>query len=62
MSNMYDYYICLLMQEMWVKSLGGENPLEKEAPTLVFLPGKCHGQRSLVGYSPWNMKRVGHGD
>ena len=21
-------------------------------PTLVFLPGKCHGQMSLVGYSP----------
>ena len=21
-------------------------------PTLVFLPGKCRGQRSLVGYSP----------
>ena len=22
-------------------------------PTPVFLPGKFHGQRSLVGYSPW---------
>ena len=22
-------------------------------PTSVFLPGKSHGQRSLVGYSPW---------
>ena len=22
-------------------------------PTAVFLPGKSHGQRSLVGYSPW---------
>ena len=21
-------------------------------PTPVFLPGECHGQRSLVGYSP----------
>ena len=21
--------------------------------TPVFLPEKCHGQRSLVGYSPW---------
>ena len=28
--------------------------------TLVFLPGKSHGQRSLVGYSPWGCKRVGH--
>ena len=22
-------------------------------PTPVFLPGEFHGQRSLVGYSPW---------
>ena len=25
-------------------------------PTLVFLPEKSHGQRSLVGYSPWMIK------
>ena len=25
-------------------------------PTPVFLPGECHGQRSLVGYSPWGCK------
>ena len=24
------------------------------------LPGKSCGQRSLVGYSPWGHKRVGH--
>ena len=24
--------------------------------TLVFLPGQFHGQRSLVGYSPWGWK------
>ena len=24
--------------------------------TPVFLPGKSHGQRSLVGYSPWGYK------
>ena len=28
-------------------------------PTLVFLPGEPHGQRSLAGYSPWGC-RVGH--
>ena len=28
-------------------------------PTSVFLPGESHGQRSLVGYSPWG-RRVGH--
>ena len=26
----------------------------KLQPSPVFLPGKSHGQRSLVGYSPWN--------
>ena len=26
----------------------------KWQPTPLFLPGKCHGQRSLVGYSPWD--------
>ena len=25
-------------------------------PTPVFLPGKFHGQRSLMGYSPWGLK------
>ena len=27
----------------------------------VFSPGKSHGQRSLVGYSPWGPQRVGDG-
>jgi len=27
-------------------------------PTLVFLHGKSHGQRRLVGYSPWGFQRV----
>ena len=26
-------------------------------PTPVFLPRKIHGQRSLVGYSPWGHKK-----
>ena len=25
-------------------------------PTLVFLPGESHGQKSLAGYSPWGHK------
>ena len=25
-------------------------------PTPVFLPGKYHGQRNLLGYSPWGCK------
>ena len=32
----------------------------KWQPTPVFLPGKPHGQRSLVGYSPWGSRRVEH--
>ena len=45
------------MQEAWVWSLGREDPLEKEMAThSSILPGKSHGQRSLVGYSPWGRK------
>ena len=32
----------------------------KWQPTPVFLPGKSHRQRSLLGYSPWGRKRDGH--
>ena len=36
---------------MRVQSLSQEDPLVKEMqPTRVLLPGKFHGQRSLVGY------------
>ena len=28
----------------------------KWQPTPVFLPGEFHGQRSLMGYSPWGHK------
>ena len=45
------------MQETQVLSLGQEDPLEKRwLPTPVFLPGKSHKQRSLVGYNPWGLK------
>ena len=27
-------------------------------PTAVLLPGKCHRQRSLAGYSPWGRKEL----
>ena len=37
----------------------GEDPLEKgNATPQVFSPGKSHGQRNLVGYSPWNNKEL----
>ena len=30
-----------------------------QQPTSVLLSGKSHGQRSLVGYSPWDHKEMG---
>ena len=42
---------CKETQEMLFWSLGWEDPLEKEIA--IHLPGKSHGQRSLVGYSLW---------
>ena len=45
------------MQETWVRSLGQEDPLEKEMATYSStLAWKSHGQRSLVDYSPWDRK------
>ena len=47
------------MRETWAPSLGREDPLEEEMAThSVFLPGESHGQRSLVGYSPWGHKEL----
>ena len=43
------------MQDTQVRSLGWEDPLEKEMATQVLLPGKSHGSRSLVGYNPWGL-------
>ena len=48
------------MQGTQVQSLRHADPLEKTmAPTLVFLCGEFHGQRSLVGCSPCGQKRDG---
>ena len=45
--------------EMWVRSLGQEDPWRRAwQPTPVFLPGESHGQRSLVGYSPYSCKEL----
>ena len=42
------------VQETWVRSLGWEDPLEKEQlPTPVFWPGELHGL-----YSPWGPKEL----
>ena len=39
----YWYVLCILWSREW-------------QPTPVFLPGKFHGQRSLMGYSPWDCE------
>ena len=40
-----------------VRFLVWEDPLEEEMAThSKFLPGESHGQRSLVGSSPWGRK------
>ena len=43
----------------WVGKILGRR---KRQPSLVFLPGKSHGQRSLVGYpplvGPWGHKEL----
>ena len=38
----------------WVRKMPWRR---KWQPTPVFLPGKSHGHRSLVGYSPWGHKK-----
>ena len=51
----------LPVQEMQIWTLGWENLLEKAMAThSSILAWKSHGQRSLVSYSPWGCKRVGH--
>ena len=44
------------MQETWVRSPDQEDPLEKEMATHSSILGKSHGQRTLVGYSPWGRR------
>ena len=46
-------------QEMRVQSLGWENPLEKEMATHSSIL-TWEIPRSLVGFSPWDHKGVGH--
>ena len=47
------------VRETRVQSLDWEDPWRRKwQPTPVFLPGKPHGQRSLVGYSPWNCEEL----
>ena len=46
---------------MWIQSLGGEDPVEERMATHtspVFLPGKSHGQKSLVGCCLWGLTEL----
>ena len=39
----------------------GRSPGERNGNSLQkFCLGNPHGQRNLIGYSPWGLKRVGH--
>ena len=44
---LFGSYFCILIDTHWRR---------KWHPTPVFLPGKSHGQRSLVGCSPWGRR------
>ena len=45
------------MRETWVQPWVGKIPWRRKwQPIPVFLPGKFHGLRSLVGYSSWGCK------
>ena len=39
----------------WVRKIPWRR---KWQPTPVFSPGESHGQRNLVGYSPWGRKEL----
>ena len=39
--------------DIWIREVSWNR---KWQPAPVFLPGEFHGQRSLVGYSPWVVK------
>ena len=41
-----------------IPELGGSPGEGHGNPTTIFLPGKFHGWRSLVGCSPWGCKEL----
>ena len=49
-----------VVQETWLDPGVAKIPWRRKwRPTPVSLPGKSHGQRSLVGCSPWGRKESG---
>ena len=49
-----DTYPPLLLRSFWPVS--GQIWRGKRQPTPVFLPGESHGQRSLAGHGPWDLR------
>ena len=49
-------YISLVAKRVEFLSTVNDTWRREWLPTPVFLPGEFHGQRSLVGYSPWGYK------
>ena len=48
------------MQESQVDPWVGKIPWRRKwLPTMVFLPGEFHGDKSLASHSPWGLQRVG---
>ena len=60
------FQVALVVKNLPAKTHGfypriGKIPCRRAwQPSPVFWPGKSHGQRSLVGYSPRGHKRVSH--
>ena len=51
----------LLQSAFYASSIPRKIPWRRKCQlTAVFLPGKSHGQKHLMGYSSWCCKRVGH--
>ena len=51
--------ICVLRRRPRFDPWVGKMPWRRKwKPIPVFLPGKSHGQRSLLGYSPWGCKEL----
>ena len=51
--------ICLPVQEIWIWSLGWEDPLEKgKATDPCILTWKISWTEEPAGYSPWSFKEL----
>ena len=50
---------CRRWRKRWFSPWVGKIPWRRKWQlTLLFLLGKSHGQRSLVGYGPWDLKEL----